>query len=202
MPYGDALVWTGEPIIDRARLSGVVRTVPDSTLGGDETSQLVSQAQAGNRHAFDRLHERYAAIVHGMLLAHAPVSEVPDLLQVVFIKAWEKLADLREGAAFGGWLATLARNCATDFHRRRREESSLEQHELPDRRSEVHAEAIRIMELIRTLPEAYRETLALRLVEGRTGPEIAESTGLTHGSVRVNLHRGLQLLRERLGVTL
>ena len=51
---------------------------------------------------------------------------------------------------------------------------------------------------IRTLPEAYRETLVLRLVEGMTGPEIAERTGLTAASVRVNLHRGMKLLREKL----
>jgi DNA-directed RNA polymerase specialized sigma24 family protein len=34
-----------------------------------------------------------------------------------------------------------------------------------------------------------------------TGPEIAEQTGLSPGSVRVNLHRGMKLLRERLGIT-
>ena len=50
------------------------------------------------------------------------------------------------------------------------------------------------------LPEAYAETLALRLVEGLTGPEISERTGLTPGSVRVNLHRGMALLREKLGL--
>jgi len=48
------------------------------------------------------------------------------------------------------------------------------------------------------LPETYRETLILRLVEGMTGPEIATRTGLTHGSVRVNLHRGMQQLRAKL----
>ena len=52
--------------------------------------------------------------------------------------------------------------------------------------------------LIRTLPEAYRETLVLRLSEGLTGPEIAQRTGLTPASVRVNLHRGMKLLREKL----
>jgi RNA polymerase sigma-70 factor (ECF subfamily) len=36
------------------------------------------------------------------------------------------------------------------------------------------------------------------LVEGFTGPEIAAQTGLTEGSVRVNLHRGMKQLRERL----
>ncbi len=48
---------------------------------------------------------------------------------------------------------------------------------------------------IRRLPEAYRETIILRFVEGMTGPEIAARTGLTPDSVRVNLCRGVKLLR-------
>ena len=52
--------------------------------------------------------------------------------------------------------------------------------------------------IVRELPEAYRETLVLRLVEGLSGPEIAAHTGLTHGLVRVNLHRGMRLLRREL----
>ena len=62
----------------------------------------------------------------------------------------------------------------------------------------ARVEALAVLALIRTLPEAYRETLVLRLVEGLTGPEIAERTGLTPASVRVNLHRGMKLLREKL----
>jgi RNA polymerase sigma-70 factor (ECF subfamily) len=38
----------------------------------------------------------------------------------------------------------------------------------------------------------------LRLVEGLTGPEIAARIGLTPDSVRVNLHRGMKVLKERL----
>jgi RNA polymerase sigma-70 factor (ECF subfamily) len=55
--------------------------------------------------------------------------------------------------------------------------------------------AIKILDAIRSLPDAYRETLILRLVEGLTGPEIAARTGMTPGSVRVNLHRGMEQLR-------
>ncbi len=51
----------------------------------------------------------------------------------------------------------------------------------------------------RSLPEAYQETMIMRLVEGMSGPEIAEATGLTPESVRVNLCRGMKLLRARLG---
>jgi RNA polymerase sigma-70 factor (ECF subfamily) len=59
-------------------------------------------------------------------------------------------------------------------------------------------EARAVLDVIRTLPPAYRETLVLRLVEGMTGPEISARTGLTPASVRVNLHRGMRQLRERL----
>src|SRR5207245_10914126 len=62
-------------------------------------------------------------------------------------------------------------------------------------------EAKAILAVIRALPESYREPLMLRLVEGMTGPEIAARTGLTHGSVRVNLYRGMQLLRKELAGT-
>jgi RNA polymerase sigma-70 factor (ECF subfamily) len=58
---------------------------------------------------------------------------------------------------------------------------------------------LKLLAIVRTLPEAYRETLVLRLVEGMTGPEIAARTGLTAASVRVNLHRGMKMLREKLG---
>ena len=61
------------------------------------------------------------------------------------------------------------------------------------------AEAARALEAIRALPDAYRQTLMLRLVEGMSGPEISARTGLTPGSVRVNLHRGMQMLRVALG---
>ena len=49
-----------------------------------------------------------------------------------------------------------------------------------------------------SLSETYRETLILRLVEGMTGPEIAARTGMTHGSVRVNLCRGMEQPRAKL----
>jgi RNA polymerase sigma-70 factor (ECF subfamily) len=166
----------------------------------DRLSTWVAEAQAGKGEAFDALTRHFASMVHGVLLAHAPRTEVSDLVQDVFLKAWQALPGLREPQSFGPWLAALARNRAMDFQRRRRTEVPIDAVELVDEGAGHHAEAVRILELIRTLPESYRETLVLRLVEGLTGPEIAQRTGLTHGSVRVNLHRGFQLLRAKLGV--
>ena len=186
--------------IDWPGVVGHLRRVGSRALSSEQLARWVGEAQAGRREAFDHLTRHFASMVHGVLLAHAPRTEVDDLLQDVFLKAWQSLEGLREAQSFGPWLATLARNRATDFQRRRRPEVPIDALDIADVTSGHRAEAVRILELIRTLPETYREALVLRLVEGLTGPEIAARTGLTHGSVRVNLHRGLGLLRSKLGV--
>lgn len=166
---------------------------PDSSV----EAVLVRAVLEGDREGFGQLYAMYAALVHGILLARVPRAEVDDLVQDIFLHAYKKLHTLRDGSAFGPWIAMIARNRAVDFHRR-----SKEMVEINDdlRGSDMHdSKAAEILELIRSLPEAYRETLVLRLVEGMTGPEIAERTGLTAASVRVNLHRGMKLLRQRLG---
>jgi RNA polymerase sigma-70 factor (ECF subfamily) len=160
-------------------------------------AQLVAAARDGDRVAFGQLYDRFAPMVHGLLLARVPRADVDDLVQDAFLQAMRRLGSLRNVEAFGPWLAAIARNRARD-HWRRGEDTV----ELPDDvpgRPHPEGEALTVLAAIRRLPEAYRETLVLRLVEGMTGPEIAERTGLTPGSVRVNLHRGLQRLREELG---
>ena len=145
---------------------------------------------------FGQLYRRYARMVHGILLARVPRSDVEDLVQDVFLLAWRHLGSLRNSEASGGWLAMIARNQAVDYHRRTPKWTEL----APDmlRQNPAPPEAAAVLDAIRALPEAYCETLVMRLVEGMTGPEIAEQTGLTPDSVRVNLHRGMKLLREKL----
>lgn len=166
---------------------------------GDEIA-LVIAARAGDREAFGALYRSYGRMVHGVLLSRVPRGQVEDLVQDVFLAALKRLDSLRDPARFGGWLAMIARNRATDFHRRARDTVELSD-DLPGAGAAPdEAEAMAVLATVLALPEAYRETLVLRLVEGMTGPEIAARTGMTEGSVRVNLHRGMKLLRNRLGV--
>jgi RNA polymerase sigma-70 factor, ECF subfamily len=158
--------------------------------------RVVRAARDGDRQAFGQLYERYGRVVHGILLARLPPQEVDDVVQEVFLTALVRLADLRDPGAFAPWLAAIARNRATDQHRRRREHQAIPENGLTA--APIAPEVLAVLAVLRALPEAYRETLALRLVEGMTGPEIASRTGLTPDSVRVNLHRGMKLLRERL----
>jgi RNA polymerase sigma-70 factor, ECF subfamily len=175
-----------------------------SSHAAQGAAALVREARDGSRAAFGKLYQLYARMVHGILLARVPSTEVDDLLQEVFLLAMRRLAALREPDAFGSWLATIARNRANDFHRGQRPMHELnaetEATGSPAPNSDAtQAEAAAALAAIRSLPEAYRETLVLRLVEGMTGPEISERTGLTPASVRVNLHRGMKMLRDALG---
>jgi len=159
----------------------------------------VRAAQRGDGPAFEALYARFGRMVHGLLLARVPVADVDDLVQEVFLQAYQRLGDVREPRAFGGWLAAIARRRAVDYHRAARPVASLTDVDVAGTDGRRLDEALAVLTAIRRLPEAYRDTLVLRLVEGMTGPEIADRTGLTHGSVRVNLHRGMHLLRDMLG---
>ncbi len=157
---------------------------------------LVRAAAGGDRAAFGELYQKYARVVNAVLLARVNPSDVPDLLQDVFVQAMQQLPRLREPAAFSGWLVTIARNRATDHLRRSRPQTELlDVHCAPG----VPAETLGALRAIRALPDAYRETMLMRLVHGFTGPEIAAVTGMTHESVRVNLSRGMKMLRAQLG---
>lgn len=162
-----------------------------------DVAALVRSVQGGKRSDFAALYVAFHRAVHAVLLARVAAQDAGDLVQDVFAQALEKIGDLSEPAAFPGWILTMARRRAIDHGRRAR--LTVEETEAavdPPPRVEAR-EALRA---IRALPEAYRETMIMRLVEGMTGPEIAERAGLSPDSVRVNLHRGMKLLRAQLGV--
>jgi RNA polymerase sigma-70 factor (ECF subfamily) len=171
-----------------------------------EDASLVSAARDGDRQAFGWLYLRYSRMVHGILLARVPATEVDDMVQDIFLHVLPRLNALRDLTRFGGWLATITRNRANDYYRKSQAVTSMtevlweDQVEAPPATNAEELSAEMILGLVLTLPDTYREPLILRLVEGMTGPEIAARTGLTPGSVRVNLHRGMQQLREKLSV--
>jgi RNA polymerase sigma-70 factor (ECF subfamily) len=164
----------------------------------DDLIKVVTAASAGDRSAFAELYRRFHRAVHGVVLARVAFGDVSDLVQDVFAIALERLPALAEPSAFASWILAIARHQAIDHARLARPSDELVDVPAPVTRS---AEVAQVLGVLRELPEAYRETMIMRLVEGMTGPEIAEQTGLSAGSVRVNLHRGMKLLRERLGIT-
>lgn len=171
---------------------------------GEPWVAWVGAARAGDQAAFERLYHRFHRVVKGLVIRHRQVHAADDVVQEVFMTAWRRLDALHEDAAFPGWLATIARRAALDAGRSDARRGGLAVVDPDDRLEAIAdpgspmADAVFVLRAIRSLPDAYVEPLLLRLVAGCSGPEIARLTDLTPGSVRVNLHRGLALLRRRL----
>jgi RNA polymerase sigma-70 factor, ECF subfamily len=185
------------PLIAAGRAAPVISREAARPGTVDSIADAIRAVAAGDRDAFTAIYGAYSRMVHAILLGRVPRHDVDDLVQEVFLAAYNRIRELRDPAAFGGWIATIARNRATDHVRQVRDHRPLPD-ELPGG-DPIESETLAVLDVVRKLPEAYRETLLMRLVEGMTGAEIADRTGLSHGSVRVNLHRGMKLLRERLG---
>lgn len=165
-----------------------------------DTAPLVMHAKSGDADAFGVLYLRHAPLVRSVLLSYAAPDDVPDLAQDTFLLALKQIKDLRDPTAFTAWLASIARNVARAHHRSARHAEPLN-HNIPAPLDSVDPgiECARVLSVLQTLPENLREPLLLRLLEGKSGEEIARDLGISHASVRVNLHRGLKMLREKLG---
>lgn len=175
----------------------------ETAAGTTALEERVIAARSGDQAAFARLYLDYRGAVHAVCLARLRPADAADAAQETFMRAWKALPRLRKASRFGPWLMRIARNTANTTHRRQRREQpdeSVAETARVSAQAAPSADARRALEAIGRLPEAYRETLIMRLVEGMTGPEIAEATGLSAGSVRVNLHRGMKRLRAELGV--
>src|SRR5438270_12461311 len=135
-------------------LVAAVDRVTDREVNLGENVRAVA---AGDRDAFSRLYADYSRMVHALLLGRVPRRDVADLVQDVCLTAYTRIRELREPAAFGGWIATIARNRATDYLRQSREQVDLPA-ELPGGDA-IEAETFAVLDVIRRLPEAYRDTL-------------------------------------------
>lgn len=163
-----------------------------------EISSWVMRARGGSQPAFAWLYRRFAPLVHAILLGRMRPALADEMTQECFVIAFSRLAQLREDERFGAWIAAIARRVDVPAREAAWEAvvETVDTGASPDQ----SFEADNLMRMIGTLPEAYRETLLLRLVEGLGGADIAALTGLTPQSVRVNLHRGMRRLRAALGI--
>jgi RNA polymerase sigma-70 factor, ECF subfamily len=168
----------------------------------DSTHFLVLRAQRGDKRCFSLLWDLYSPVVNAILLTMVQQSDADDLTQDVALVALRALPKLKEPARLPSWLCAIARNMGRNALQAQRKSRSCSLSEVGDveaPRRDGSFDANEVIARIRSLPPCHREPLMLRLVLGMSGPEIAARTGMTEGSVRVNLCRGMKVLRRRLG---
>jgi RNA polymerase sigma-70 factor, ECF subfamily len=177
----------------------------------DSEEGLVRSAQRGDRAAFEELVRRTSRLVFARLyLETGDPHRAEDLLQETLLTAFRSLDQLAEPAKFRAWLLRIAQNAAIDAGRRlgRKKRSPgtepLQLHDVVDTRprpeeSLVQAELRQqVLGILRSLPDEYRLPLTLRYLAGADYDTIQMQMGLSNGSLRGLLHRGMRLLRAEI----
>jgi len=178
---------------------------------------LVERAQHGDKRAFELLVEKYQRRL-GRLLSRfiRDPSEVEDVMQEAFIKAYRALPAFRGDSAFYTWLYRIGINTAKNYlaamGRRAPTSTDMEAEE-----AEGHVDGERLRDLntpenallskeiadtvnstIESLPEELRTAIQLRELEGMSYEEIASIMGCPIGTVRSRIFRAREAIAERL----
>jgi RNA polymerase sigma-70 factor, ECF subfamily len=173
---------------------------------------LARRARDGDRAAFEELVRRSSRLVFTRLYVETgSVHQAEDLLQDTYLLAFRSLHRLDNPAGFRPWLLTITHNVLIDAARRdarkKRPPPSSSDTPLatakaggpsPDEAAHQEEARQRVLAALRSLPDEYRMPLALRYLTGADYDDISQQLGLTNGSLRGFLHRGLKMLRDRL----
>ena len=181
--------------------------------------EVVRRAQRGDAGAFALLidrHERAALSVAFGVVGDATAAG--DAVQEGFVRAWERLADLKEPARFGPWLCGIVRNLAIDQLRRSRNEprtGASDAAALDVRRDARHPgqgycpdpadELARrerhdaIAAALQSLDDVSRSAVVLRYYNGLSSKQIGDLLDLAPAAVDMRLTRARRALRDRLG---
>src|SRR5438128_2378824 len=179
----------------------------------DSEEILVGRAQRGDRAAFEELVRRTSRLVFARLyLETGDTHQAEDLLQDTLLTAFRSLEQLEERDKFRPWLLRIAQNAAIDAGRRASRkkrgpepEGQTERLRLvpgptpgPEEQAERDEMRQKVLAVLRSLPEEYRLPLTLRYIAGADYETIQMQMGLTNGSLRGLLHRGIKLMRAEM----
>lgn len=172
-------------------------------MRGEDEALILRVAEAGDDGSLSELYDRYAGMVYAMGLKHLrDRSLAEDLVQDVFTSVWRKAKTFDPSkASFMTWIYRIARNRATDLHRRRRTRpSSAGQEPLTylaggDNVRNI-AEKIDVTEALSRLSPEHQGILVLAYFEGLTQREIASTTGVPLGTIKSRTTAALRALRK------
>jgi RNA polymerase sigma-70 factor, ECF subfamily len=187
---------------------------PDANTSDD--ASLVLRSQKGDRFAFEELVRRTARIIFTRIFTETgDVHRTEDLAQETFLNAWRSIGQVTEPAGFRSWLFHVAHSAVVDARRRdsRKKRAAaasprvndanaldtVEAHGgRPDDAASLLEERQRVLSVLRSLPAEYREPLMLRYIAGTDYDTIGRQLGISNGSLRGMLTRGMAMLRAEL----
>jgi RNA polymerase sigma-70 factor (ECF subfamily) len=165
---------------------------------------LLARWRAGDERAATELVHRHAPALARFVASLGERTEVDELVQDTFVRAFQALAGFRAESALRTWLFTIARRLVLDRRRaasRRRarevdvDADALVEHTALDAVVADETEA-RLRRAVDRLTPTQREVFTLRVAEGLSYKEIAAVAGTTEGAARVHYHNALRAVKE------
>lgn len=174
----------------------------DATPDGDDAI-LVERARAGSRPAFEALVRRHQKPLYFLCLRYVRDHDAAsDLAQRTFIKALEKMDELRDAQIFRSWLYRIGANLALNHLRDNArfvddEPPAGEEPAVPQAETQLEAaeDALAVRRAVAELPTKQRMTLELRVYEELPFKDIAVALEISEGAAKVNFHYAVRRLR-------
>ena len=174
--------------------------------GDQRDSQLIAEWKAGNQQAATELVERHSTALARFAVSCGAREDVEELVQDTFVRAFASLDGFRGESSFRTWLFTIERRLLMD--RRRAAKRRPEGDELQDDAAVTEYDALdevvageterQVRQAIDRLTPTQKEVFILRVTEGLSYKEIAETVGTTEGAARVHYHNAMRAVKERL----
>lgn len=173
---------------------------------GPHDAELIARWKAGDQRAATQLVERHAPALARFAVSSGVRDDIDELVQDTFVRAFGSLDGFRGDSSFRTWLFTIERRLMMDRRRaeKRRpvgleisEEDSATEYDALDDAVAGEAEA-RVAAAVQRLTPTQREVFMLRVTEGLSYREIAETVGTTEGAARVHYHNALRTMKEAL----
>ena len=190
---------------DAGAVSGALgRIFGPGTASGLEDGRLIERFVAsGDASAFEAIVGRHGPMVWGVCRRSlADSHEAEDAFQATFLILARRAGAIRDPGRLGGWLHGVARKVAVRARRDASRRPSLESQDPAGPEAGDDLERRERAELLHgeigRLPDRYRDPIVLCHLEGCTHEEAAERLGWPVGTVRGNLSRGREKLRDGL----
>ncbi|EAR16521.1 RNA polymerase sigma factor [Robiginitalea biformata] len=167
--------------------------------------ELIRKCKKGNRAAQEELYRTYSAVLFGICLKYSRnKTEAEDNLHDSFMTVYEKIHQFRDKGSFEGWLKRITVNTVLQKYRKKEPLSLVEETPDPDGDPEPgtgtgeELSLGTLLQFVQELPEKYRITFNLYVLDGYSHKEISESLGTSEGTSKSNLARARAILRDRI----
>ncbi len=184
------------------------RTSVESTtrsVASGVVEDVVRRAQQGDLDAFESLYRAHVTAVFALCRRMmGDEREARDLVQDVFVRAWQRLPTFQGHSALGTWIHRLAVNVVLEQLRSAKRDTLRfiedgESDALPARSSEGQLDASMDLDHALTrLPAGARSVFVLHDIHGYSHDEIAQMTGIAPGTARAQLWRARRALMRLL----